>query len=217
MNKNENPKSNENIESKEEFIEKDKPATPKEFTIDPKTQKYILLTPITPEFKSKLTHSIQALLQLRQDILAKKDLLTNKRHQIKEKITSLSETKKVRLDKNEFEKTEKSANDFIKLLDSIINELNNEIGYYYIFASDEKPPFEKIVAPINAPDKLEDYLAAQINGIKQYLKNVKRDISVSFSRYSFGCDEQIKHLSFVESYIKSQEIIKSQKDKSTQK
>ncbi len=177
----------------------------KEVKIDPKTQKFIPLTPISQNLKNKLTNVIGSLLQVRQEILIKRESLLNKRQLIKEKITALTETKKVRLDNDEFEKTEKSASVFIKLLDDILNELNNEIGYYYIFVSEEKPPVEKIVVPVNAPDNLMDYLEMQINSIKRYIKNVKQNISVSCSRYLFGCDEQIKHLSFVESYIKTKE------------
>jgi hypothetical protein len=181
---------------------------PQEVKINPETQKFISLAPITYNLKNKLTKAIESLLQVQKDIFTKREDLLNKRQLIKEKILSLTETKKVRLDMDEFEKSEKHATEYIKLLDGILNELNNEIGYYYIFVSEEKPPVEKIVVPINAPDVLEDYLETQAGGINRYLKNVKHNISISCSRYLFGCDEQLKHLSFVESYIKSKEAEK---------
>lgn len=216
MNKNDNSDVNNNQSVKSN--EKETNLTPpSEIKIDPNTQKFIPLTPISSNLKNQITRALETFLQVRQDFSTKKLDLANKRQLIKEKISSLTETKKVNLDKNEFEKTEKIANDYIKLLDSIINELTNEIGYYYIFISNEKPPFEKIVVPLSAPDSLENYLEIQISGAKRYLKNVKRDISISFSRYSFGCDEQLKHLSFVESYLKSKESIKKQKDEPSQK
>ena len=118
----------------------------------------------------------------------------------------MSESKKVRIDKAEFERSEKSAHSYTQLLDGIINELSGEIAYYNVFISDDAPPIEKIPVPIQAPDKIEDYLELQMNGVKRYLKNVKRDIAISFSRYTFGFDEQLKHLTYVESYIKSKEV-----------
>lgn len=174
--------------------------------IDPKTQKYLYIKPVEQNFKVKLKKTIDDLVAIRLDIFNKKVEIVTKQNLIKEKITFLSESKKVRIDKAEIERSEKSAHSYTQLLDGIINELSGEIAYYNVFLSDEKPPVDKIVVPLQAPDKIEDYLELQMNGVKRYLKNVKRDIAISFSRYTFGFDEQLKHLTYVESFIKSKEV-----------
>ena len=174
--------------------------------IDPKTQKYLYIKPVAQDFKIRLKKTIDELVSIRLDIFNKKVEIVTKQTLIKEKITLLSESKKVRIDKAEFERSEKSAHSYTQLLDGIINELSGEIAYYNVFISDDAPPIEKIPVPIQAPDKIEDYLELQMNGVKRYLKNVKRDIAISFSRYTFGFDEQLKHLTYVESYIKSKEV-----------
>lgn len=153
--------------------------------------------------KERLKKVVEELVTVRLDIFNKKVEIVTKREIIKEKIKFLDESKQVRIDKAEFEKTEKSTQDYIRLLDGIIHELSGEIGYYNVFISDEKPPVDKVVVPLKSPDKIEDYLELQMNGIRRYLKTVKRDITISFSRYTFGFDEQLKHLTFVESYVKS--------------
>ncbi|MFH1254716.1 MAG: hypothetical protein V1646_04785 [bacterium] len=173
--------------------------------IDPKTQKYLYIKPVVQDFKIRLKKTIDELVSIRLDIFNKKVEIVTKQNLIKEKITLLSESKKVRIDKAEFERSEKSAHSYTHLLDGIINELSGEIAYYNVFLSDEIPPLDKIPVPLQAPDKIEDYLELQMNGVKRYLKNVKRDITISFSRYTFGFDEQLKHLTYVESYIKSKE------------
>jgi hypothetical protein len=173
---------------------------------DPKTQKFLHIKPVSQDFKIGLKKILEELVLMRLDIFNKKVAIVTKQEVIKEKITLLSESKKVRIDKKEFERSEKSAHSYTQLLDGIINELSGEIAYYNVFASDEIPPIDKIAVPLQAPDKIEDYLAVQMNGVKRYLKNVKRDIAISFSRYTFGFDEQLKHLTFVESYIKSKEV-----------
>lgn len=174
--------------------------------IDPKTQKYLYIKPVAQDFKIRLKKTIDELVSIRLDIFNKKVEIVTKQTLIKEKITLLSESKKVRIDKAEFERSEKSAHSYTQLLDGIINELSGEIAYYNVFISDDAPPIDKIPVPIQAPDKIEDYLELQMNGVKRYLKNVKRDIAISFSRYTFGFDEQLKHLTYVESYIKSKEV-----------
>lgn len=180
-------------------------ATPKEepVVIDPATQKYLYINPVDQAMKERLKKVVEELVVVRLDIFNKKVEIVTKRELIKEKIKFLNESKQIRIDKTEFEKTEKSAQDYIRLLDGIIHELSGEIGYYNVFASDEKPPVDKVVVPLKSPDKIEDYLELQMNGIRRYLKTVKRDINISFSRYTFGFDEQLKHLSFVESYVKA--------------
>lgn len=174
--------------------------------IDPKTQKYLYIKPVTQDFKVRLKKIIEDLVSMRLDIFNKKVEIITKHELIREKITFLDASKKVRIDKAEFERSEKSAQNYTQLLDGIINELSGEIAYYNVFVSDDAPPIDKIPVPLQAPDKIEDYLALQMNGVKRYLKNVKRDIAISFSRYSFGFDEQLKHLVLVESYIKSKEV-----------
>jgi len=174
--------------------------------IDPKTQKYLYIKPVGQDFKIRLKKIIEELVLMRLDIFNKKVEIVTKQTVIKEKITLLAESKKVRIDKAEFERSEKSAHSYTKLLDGIINELSGEIAYYNVFVSDDAPPIDKIPVPLQAPDRIEDYLEVQMNGIKRYLKNVKRDIAISFSRYTYGFDEQLKHLTYVESYIKSKEV-----------
>ncbi len=173
--------------------------------LDSKTQKYLYIKPVPQDFKIKLKKVVEELALMRLDIFNKKVEIITKQKLIKEKITFLSESKKVRIDKAEFERSEKSAQSYTHLLDGIINELSGEIAYYNVFVSDEAPPMDKVVVPLQAPDKIEDYLELQMNGVKRYLKNVKRDIAISFSRYTFGFDEQLKHLTIVEAYIKSKQ------------
>jgi hypothetical protein len=174
--------------------------------IDPKTQKYLYIKPVGQDFKIRLKKIIEELVLMRLDIFNKKVEIVTKQTVIKEKIAILAESKKVRIDKAEFERSEKSAHSYTHLLDGIINELSGEIAYYNVFVSDDAPPIDKIPVPLQAPDRIEDYLEVQMNGIKRYLKNVKRDIAISFSRYTYGFDEQLKHLTYVESYIKSKEV-----------
>lgn len=204
-----NSKSSENISQdtpQVSLVNPSQNSTEKSEEFNPKTQKYIYIKPVDQNFKVKLKKTIDDLVAIRLDIFNKKVEIVNKQNLIKEKIDFLNESKKVRIDKAAIERSEKSALSYTRLLDGIINELSREIAYYNIFLTDEKPPQDKIVAPLQAPDKIEDFLELQLNGVKRHLKHVKRDIAISFSRYTFGFDEQLKHLTYVESFIKSKEV-----------
>ena len=54
-------------------------------------------------------------------------------------------------------------------------------------------------------DDFEKHLEQRILAIKKYAKNTMRDVSVSFSRYSFGLDAQINHLNYVALVAKNRE------------
>lgn len=173
--------------------------------IDPSVQKYLFITPVSQELKQKLNKTIADLESVKNDILKKKDELVDKKDKINQQIAALNDSKKIKIDKSEIGPMLDQSEKYTILLDSIVYELAYEVAYYKLFASDEKPDIEKIVVPINAPDSLEEYLEIQIMGIKKHLKNIKRDVAISFSRYIFGFEGQLRHLSYIESYLKIKE------------
>lgn len=170
--------------------------------INPKTQKLILFTPISKELKTGLLKLMEELIRLRESIFSKRERIISRLQSIMSKISKLLKIDKIKIDKTKFEEMEKSVRDYNLLLERISKEISNEISYYSIFCSEKDIPIEKIVVPIEAPDELEAYLNVRLPTIKHYIKTVKRDLSISFSRYEFSFNEHFKRISVIESYLK---------------
>lgn len=186
----------------DESCSHDGPQKSLEERIDPKTQKIVYISEIKPEMKNELKESIYSLLILKEEVDFKKKLILEKVQGIKGKASLLSETYKFKLDEKEHENAEKSVTQYASLLEGIAKEVERELVHSYMLLNEGENKIEKLVAPINGPDSFEEYVVTRIKWSKKFIKDLNKNLSVSYSRYIFGLEDQERRLSILESNLK---------------
>ena len=64
---------------------------------------------------------------------------------------------------------------------------------------------KKIRVLKTASDDGQTHLNTKIKSLKKYVKKVKKDLRISFSKYNFTLESQIKKLEYLENYFKAME------------
>lgn len=90
--------------------------------------------------------------------------------------------------------------EFVHLLEKMIAEIDSEIAFYSGLISDSPPA--QILVYKDEPDDFKGHLENRIASIKKYVKNAKRDLTISYSRYCFAFDAQIRQISYIEHVLK---------------
>ncbi len=165
---------------------------------DEVTQK-IPTAPLHGELKVSLDRAVEALHSLKQEIAEKKQGAIEKRQLIREKVMALCDSGKVNVDASEFEKSDVSVQEFVALLDRMIEEVDTDYVYYKELASDQ-PPVTMIVFKVERSG-FEEVIKERIEMIKRYVKTARRDLAVSYSRYCYGFEAQIRQILFVEQVL----------------
>lgn len=150
--------------------------------------------------RAKLSDALNLLIRLKAEVVAKKVGLLEKEDFIKSMVAKLKASDKVNIDEDEFNKTEKSVMNFAQLLDEMIAEIDADVLFYTKLLSDTPPTH--VMAYKEESDDFKDHLEARITSIKKYAKNAKRDLAVSYSRYCFGFDVQMRQIAYVEHVLK---------------
>ncbi len=165
-----------------------------------KEGKQIIPLPFIPqEIKDKLTFSIGELKKLHDDISGKKEIIVATNQKIQVLAHNLAQSKKVTINEQELAMSSKSSEKYIELLDTILNEVKTEVDYYSQFTQEEHPEF--IVVWKEEPPHGILFLMSKVKWIKKYIKTIRKDVHISFSRYSFGFDNQIKKLEQTQAFI----------------
>lgn len=162
--------------------------------------KQVDVTSIAPATRLKFQEAVDALIALKEEIVEKKQGALDKKDFIKSKINDLKISGKVNIDDQEFGKSESSVHEFVRLLDTMVTEVERDITYYLSLLSDTPPA--QIFAFKFESDLYEDHIKNKTQSIKKYVKTAKRDLSISYSRYCFGFDAQIRQITYVEQVLK---------------
>lgn len=161
--------------------------------------KQVAVTDIGAEQKERFNSSIHSLESLKNEINDKKSSVIEKKEFIKQKMLTLKNSQKVTIDENEFVKSEKSVAEYVRLLDKMVIEIERDITYYTSLISSTPP--EHVMVLKSSSDSFEDYVQERIANIKKYIKTETRDLAVSYSRYCFGFDAQIRQIAYVEQVL----------------
>ncbi len=151
--------------------------------------------------KNNLVGVVEELKNLHDEVANKKQDVLSRSHSIKERVELLVQAGKVHIDQDEYAKSEVSVVRYADLLDGIGAELQSEINYFSLFLGDNRP--KHIIAQKNSSDVFDSVMQEKVKTIKRYLKTIKRDLSVSYSRYCFGFDSQIKRINYIEAMLKN--------------
>jgi hypothetical protein len=158
-------------------------------------------TSLQGTLKASLLAAVQALEALKNEIEEKKQGAVEKRSLIKEKVQALCDSGKVNIDTTEFEKSDVSVKEFVGLLDRMIQEVDADYVFYKSFTENE-PPATITVFKVEQRGSFEDVIKERIDMIKRYVKTARRDLAVSYSRYCYGFEAQIRHILYVEQVLK---------------
>lgn len=161
-------------------------------------QKVIPVEGLSASLKNEFQQMIDALLEFQGTVVKKRQDISEKRGFIKGKVDRLVELKQIHLNQQEYKKSELGVISYERLLDGVIDSLEFEINYFSSFLNDNPPS----LAIVNEHDvDFSVFVTERVKNTKRYLKTVAKDLQVSYSRYNYGFDEQLKRILYVEALM----------------
>lgn len=172
---------------------------------------------LSQELQQQVEKALVLLADLRLMITEKREQIIKKRAGIDDKIESLPEPMREMLNTGEYARAGESVAQFVELLDKMIDEIDHDVkayqlllhhGYSSDFLSsakgmDEDGDDASDGLLVRGSEAMAEVLLHRITAMKRYAKVAHRDLSISYSRYSFGFDEQLKQLDYLHYLAKS--------------
>jgi hypothetical protein len=196
-NKNKNAQKTEQSNLSEEELKKKNEASLKEFI--EKYTKNISVESALPKVKGDVEWVAKELLKLREEVVEKKKTFLEQQHQLNKKIEDLSKTGKLKIDTTEQKKTQDGFKQYENLLDDMIAETEKELSFCASLLAPEPPKTVKVLK--TDFDDAEKFLSAKIRELKKFVKSVSKNLRVSYSRYNFGLESQLRRLEYLEVYM----------------
>lgn len=149
-----------------------------------------------PAITAELYESFSELLDLYTEIEGKRNQLLDVNLALKNKLQALKEVNKIVINEEVFDSNEASINRYVQLIEELIKEVREEVELFAMLIQAKKTYLVHASAtPLQNPFEI---VINKIKSAKRYIKNVRRDINVSYSRYSFGLNAQMKQISYFE-------------------
>lgn len=146
---------------------------------------------------------IEELQELKGEIEDKRNSFLNQNELIQEKLYKFTKSGKFKFDQDHYQKAQESIIKYEKLLEDIIKEVDIELNFCTSLVSEEPPKSIKVLN--SSTDNFEKFLDEKLKSLKRYIKKIKKDLRVSFSKYNFSFDTQLRNLNYVEAYFKKLE------------
>jgi uncharacterized protein YukE len=162
--------------------------------------KHIQITQLTLFLKQQCEQVIKLFEELKSDIEQKRDEVKTQSLLITAEVARLKSSGKVEVNQDEYKRSEESITHYVELLDNIVNDINQECNIFSQCLDNKNTTIE---VTEKDPDIFEEFVSAKIHNARRYVKTVKRDLAISFSRYHFGFDAQLKRIAQIELYLKN--------------
>lgn len=173
-------------------------------------KKMIICSELSPDLAKRLSQTIVLLKELESDAQDKQEQALDKNNSIKAVVQELMKAGFIQVNEQEFNRSEESVQEYVRLLDDVKKEINEEMARIMAMQSIEIG--KEFTVWKTAPDSYSEYVEQVIKRVKHYIKSVKRDLNVSYSRYCFGFDAQMKRIESIQRYLeRAQKIEKSPK------
>lgn len=166
--------------------------------------KKITVTQVSDYLKKDAVYLLTEMETLCHDVAGKYTYATEQNTFIKNKVDALGKSKDVVINKEEYQKSEESVEKYLELLKGIISEIQNEMSYFIVFLKDKTPQY--LVVPQSDTDSFELFFAQKVRSVKKYIKDMKKDLNISYSRYCFGFEAQINRMAGIEYYLQQKAI-----------
>ena len=183
------PKQEKQAVSLEEFIAK----------LDKSGRKALLFEGVLEQSFKQLSLRMQDLMTLKNEVEKKKTKIEQQGKDIQKKALQLITSSSITIDEAELKKSEKSISAYLSLLDNILGEIDRELSYFVQFFSDPAP--KVIVALKNEPNTANEFLVYKTKGLGKYIRSIRKDLRVSFSRYTYIFNEQMQKLAYAEHMV----------------
>lgn len=150
-----------------------------------------------PAVIADLYEAFSEVLNLLQEIEGKRASLTDVNAVLKAKLDALKALNKIVINQEVFDSNEDSIGRYLKLVDELIQEVRAEVELIAMMIQCKKIYMTEAAMSAYAQDKLS-IIKNKIKNSRRYVKSVRRDINVSYSRYSHGLSAQMKQIAYFE-------------------
>lgn len=190
----------------EELGKEDKKIDEKNLTesLKKEDKKLIKVKDLNREEQDKLNYSFKELGILREEIVNKIENIAAQMEIIKKKVETIKQSGKIKINEEDEKKNEEGVKQYMVLLQSILSEVTSQLQYFSNYFSDKKP--EKIIVPKNESDDFSEYILGQVKGMNRYIKKVRKNLNVIFSRYQISFKSEISNLEHLQRYLKALEL-----------
>lgn len=159
-------------------------------------KKLIAYLPLTDRLANSLFLGLEELVALKQELAQKAQAATERNTIIKNRLDYLIEEKKMRLNTAHYEAFNESITTYVDLLAKITEEVEGEVLNCARYVSQTPPQFVIVMA--DESDNFHDHITTKIKWIKRHVKNIKKDLSISFSRYEVSFSHQNRQLDMLD-------------------
>ena len=168
-----------------------------------KMTKELPFTGISVELEKEVRKVSTELHDLKEEIITKKEDFEKQSGMLKDRLDVLVKTGKLKIDEAEFARSQQSFEYYKKVLDSIGDEVESELYFCFGLISDNPPKTLRVAK--NKSDDVNDYIKSKVDWLKKYVKKVRKDLRVGYSKYDFGLQSQLRNLDYLEAYLKRME------------
>lgn len=171
-----------------------------------KNTKKLKVETVSDDLKAKFRVACKDLEDLKKEMEEKKTLFIEKSGKIKGKVESLKSRGIIKVDEAVTKKSEQDFEKYKQMLDHFVGEVDYELEFCKGIVSDTPPEFIRIAK--GAVEDVDFQLNAKVTKLKKYVKTVRKDLRIGFSRYNFEFDEQMRRLEYLEAYVQKVQQIK---------
>ena len=175
--------------------------SPEEFKdfLSKKNLHLILHQSITDSQKPAVARLVEELEKIKNEVAEKKDYLNKNINIINDQVDTLTKSKIIKINIEEREQSKKNVAHYSTLLDHIDLEVTEHLSFFSNLLSDT-PPTDFFISPYES-DSFDSFLYFKIKSCNKYIKETRKSITVSFSRYKFSFEEQLKQLELMKNYV----------------
>jgi len=166
-----------------------------------KNQQIIILDSLEPVLAEDIKQSVANLEKLINEVNEKKAIIAKQHKQIMHEVKKLMDSDQITINEKEFAQSAGNITKYTQLLDKIIQEVHQEARYFSAILHNKKPHI--IRAWARDPSEPNEFIKHKIKWIKKYIKTIRKDLQVSYSRYNFSFDMQMNKLKFTATMLAS--------------
>lgn len=162
-------------------------------------KKVIVSTALSEDLLKRFQQAILLLKDLEKDVEGKQQQALEKNEHIKQTVQQLMQAGFIQVNEQEFKRSEESVQEYVRLLNDVKDEINEEM--LRVTMMEQAEPGKEFAVWKSASDSYEEYVESRIKQIKHYVKSVKRDLNISYSRYCFGFDAQMRRIESIQRFV----------------
>ncbi len=162
-------------------------------------KKKIVCTKLSDELTHRFNDAAALLIALDTEVIEKQHQALEKNNYIKEIVQQLMHDGYIQVNEEEFKRSEESVQKYVDLLNDVRNEIHQEMQRISLMQTAEEG--KEFAVWKTAPDEYPLYVEQRIKQLKHYIKSVRRDLNISYSRYCFGFESQMRRIESIQRYV----------------